>query len=221
MRRCSMWSSMSRSTSLSSSIFGLAKTAKPTLRSASTHGRTTSALPGAMLVKTVASGSTDDAGLRRADLRGAGQQPAAQRVEARAFQGRRPAAQDRAQPHVEVGGVPHQQHAPAVERASEAAGRCPVAEPDRQLRRPLSRCSCGRFFCEAHTHRLFQISSVTALPASWAFVSYLVVGRTTEIGSGFVPGSTRTQPGFGVADFGDLLGIPGVVRRGVQDTTGE
>ena len=28
-----------------------------------------------------------------------------------------------------------------------------------------------------------QMNSVTALPASWAFVSYLVVGRTTEIGS--------------------------------------
>ena len=34
------------STSLSSSILGLANTAKPTLRNASTHGRTTSALPG-------------------------------------------------------------------------------------------------------------------------------------------------------------------------------
>ncbi len=56
-RRSSMWWSMSASTSLSSSTFGLANTAKPTLRKASTQGRTTSALPGAMLVKTVASGS--------------------------------------------------------------------------------------------------------------------------------------------------------------------
>ncbi|SKZ16581.1 Uncharacterised protein [Mycobacteroides abscessus subsp. abscessus] len=52
-----MWSSMSESTSLSSESFGLANTAYPTLRNASTHGRTTSALPGTMLVKTVASGS--------------------------------------------------------------------------------------------------------------------------------------------------------------------
>jgi hypothetical protein len=35
--------------------FGFANTAKPTLRSASTHGRTTSVLPGATLVNTVAS----------------------------------------------------------------------------------------------------------------------------------------------------------------------
>ena len=47
------------STSLSSSTFGLANTANPTLRRASTQGRTTSALPGAMLVNTVASGSGD------------------------------------------------------------------------------------------------------------------------------------------------------------------
>ena len=56
-RRRRMWSSMSGSTSESSPIFGLANTAKPTLRSASTHGRTMSAEPGAMLVNTVASGS--------------------------------------------------------------------------------------------------------------------------------------------------------------------
>lgn len=46
LRRSSMWCSISESTSLSSSILGLANTAKPTLRSASTQGRTTSALPG-------------------------------------------------------------------------------------------------------------------------------------------------------------------------------
>ena len=56
--RRAMWASMSLSTSLSSSTFGLAKTAKPTLRSASTQGRTTSALPAAILVNTVASGSS-------------------------------------------------------------------------------------------------------------------------------------------------------------------
>ena len=50
-----MWASMSSSTSLSSVTFGLANTAKPTLRSASTHGRTTSVLPGTTLVKTQAS----------------------------------------------------------------------------------------------------------------------------------------------------------------------
>jgi len=45
-RRSSMCSSMSESMSLSSVTFGLANTAKPTLRSASTQGRTTSVLPG-------------------------------------------------------------------------------------------------------------------------------------------------------------------------------
>jgi hypothetical protein len=34
-------------------------------------------------------------------------------------------------------------------------------------------------------------------------------------------GLNTTQPGFGIAGLGDLLGIPGVVRRGVQDTTSE
>src|SRR5947209_11598513 len=52
-RMCvSMSSSMS-----DSSIFGLAKTANPVLRSASTQGLTKSVLPGATLVNTVASGS--------------------------------------------------------------------------------------------------------------------------------------------------------------------
>jgi hypothetical protein len=34
-------------------------------------------------------------------------------------------------------------------------------------------------------------------------------------------GLDATQPGFGITDLGDLLGVPGVVRRGVQDTTWE
>ncbi len=79
-RRSAMWASMSLSTSLSSSIFGLAKTAKPTLRSASTQGRTTSALPGAMLVNTVASGSSDDRPADPADssaVRASSQRPSA------------------------------------------------------------------------------------------------------------------------------------------------
>ena len=50
-----MWASMSSSTSLSSVTFGLANTANPTLRNASTHGRTTSVLPGTTLVNTHAS----------------------------------------------------------------------------------------------------------------------------------------------------------------------
>ena len=55
--RMPMWASMSSSTSESSLVFGLAKTAKPTLRRASTQGRTISMLPGATLVNTHASAS--------------------------------------------------------------------------------------------------------------------------------------------------------------------
>ena len=54
-RRASMWASMSSSTSESSVDLGFAKTANPTLRSASTHGRTISVEPGTTLVNTVAS----------------------------------------------------------------------------------------------------------------------------------------------------------------------
>ena len=50
-----MWASMSSSISESSVVLGLAKTAKPTLRSASTHGLITSVLPGTTLVNTQAS----------------------------------------------------------------------------------------------------------------------------------------------------------------------
>ena len=83
--------------------------------------------------------------------------------------------------------------------------------------------SCVLFFGHAHGHRLFQISSVTSLPASWAFVSYLVVGRTTEIGSdsGRRGPDDPREPRLGVTDIGDVLRVPGVVRRGVQDATGE
>ena len=55
--RSPMWLSMSSSTSESSEVFGFANTANPTLRSASTQGRTVSTLPGATLVNTHASAS--------------------------------------------------------------------------------------------------------------------------------------------------------------------
>jgi len=48
----------------------------------------------------------------------------------------------------------------------------------------------------------------------------LVVGaddRDRQSAAGF----DTTKPRFGIAGLGDLLGIPGVVRRGVQDTTSE
>ncbi len=92
-----MWASMSRSTSLSSSIFGLANTANPTLRSASTQGRTTSALPGAILVKTVASGSTTTPGRSAltSAVRASSQRPSASKRGRSVAVGRRPRIEPR------------------------------------------------------------------------------------------------------------------------------
>jgi hypothetical protein len=46
-------------------------------------------------------------------------------------------------------------------------------------------------------------------------------GRAGDRDRQRVAGLDATQPGIGIADFSDLLGIPGMIRRGVQNTTGE
>ena len=64
--------------------------------------------------------------------------------------------------------------------------------------RDVPGASCGRlddFFGDAHA-RFSQTSSATALPASRAFVSYLVIGRATEMGR---PSSAVTRVSRGSA----------------------
>jgi hypothetical protein len=58
-----------------------------------------------------------DAGFGGRELSGVAQQPAAQRVEAGPVRGGRPAAEDGAEPHVEIGCIPHQQN-PARRRGA-------------------------------------------------------------------------------------------------------
>ncbi len=50
---------------------------------------------------------------------------------------------------------------------------------------------------------------------------FVLSGGTGDRDRQRAAGIDATQSGFAVADFGDVLGIAGVVRRGVQDTTGE
>ena len=89
--RFSMCSSMSASTSESSVDLGLAKTAKPTLRSASTHGRTFSEEPWAMLVNTVASASSCSSSPReRSAVCASSQRPSASKRGRKAAVGRPP-----------------------------------------------------------------------------------------------------------------------------------
>ena len=61
---------------------------------------------------------------------------------------------------------------------------------------------------------------MTALPACWAFVSYLVVGPLAPRWAGRASGGDAAQPRFGVADLGDLLGVTGMVGGGVQHPAG-
>ena len=105
--RSAMWASMSLSISLShrSSAWRMAK---PTLRNASTHGRTTSALPGAILVNTVAFGP-DDIGPADGQpaVRASSQRPRA----SSAAGGLRSAGRRRCRPApCRDWGVPHQQY---------------------------------------------------------------------------------------------------------------
>src|SRR3954464_6852699 len=102
-----------------------------------------------------------DALVAGGQLGGAVEQPTPQRVEPGPVCGRRTAAEDGAEAHVEIGGVPDQQDACG-------AGR-------------QSRC-LDDLFGDAHEGSFSQTSSATALPASRAFPSYLVTGRATETG---------------------------------------
>ena len=116
-------------------------------------------------------------------LGGLGQQPAAQRVEPWPVRRGGPATQDGSQPHVEVGRIPDQQYPFGrrlhVHVRGSGGGRIPDG-----------------FVDHGHgclTHR----NSVTALPACRALVSYLVIGRCTDIGSAEVsaPNPTRRNSG--------------------------
>src|SRR6476469_3044556 len=114
-------------------------------------------------------------GATTCEFGGTGEQPPAERVEAGAVRGGGPATEDRAETHVEIRRVPHQQHAlgggdlfglfgDVVQLGNllgDAHGRIPSA--------------AGVDF----VHR----NSVMALPARCAFASKLVVGRSTEIGT--------------------------------------
>src|SRR5277367_4675675 len=104
---------------------------------------------------------------------GAGQQPAAERVEAGPFRRGGPPAEDGSQPHVQVWRIPDQKYATSGRRC---VGRGVAGQPHR---------GAGLFFGEAHgrapSERLSHKNSVTALPATCALPSYLVTGRTTEI----------------------------------------
>ena len=84
-----MWPSMSSSISESSDVLGLANTAKPTLRSASTHGRTTSVLPGTTLVNTQASATACS------PARSSSQRPTASKRGRNAEVGRAPSSEPR------------------------------------------------------------------------------------------------------------------------------
>src|SRR6202012_3191 len=99
----------------------------------------------------------------------AGQQPAAERVEAGPFRRGGPPAEDGSQPHVQVWRIPDQKYATSRRRH---VGSGVVGQPHR---------GAGFFFSEAHSQRLSHKNSVTALPATWALPSYFVTGRTTEI----------------------------------------
>ena len=171
--------------------------------------------PAAMLVNTVASGSSRDVVRAGPPPRRCGPATSAQCIESWPFQRGGPAAQDGSQAHVQVGRVPDQQHAPSLWADIEHGGaRQTHGCADRWGRR----CG-GRLVGQAHGRVLSQSNSVTALPASCALLSYLVAGRTTEIGrlsADIQPG----QPWFGVADLGDLLRVARVVGGGVQHPAG-
>src|SRR3954452_19025960 len=106
-------------------------------------------------------GLDGDALVAGGQLGGAVEQPTAQRVESGPVCGRRAAADDGAEAHVEIGCVPDQQ---------DASG------PGRQRRR------LDDLLGDAHAGSFSQTSSATALPASRALPSYLVTGRATETG---------------------------------------
>ena len=60
---------------------------------------------------------------------------------------------------------------------------------------------------------------MTALPARWAFASYFVTGRVDRDRQPVGIGGHPAQERLGVADLGDLLGVPGVIGGGVQHPT--
>src|SRR5581483_3065109 len=109
-------------------------------------------------------------------LGGAGQQPAAQGVEARAVRGCGPTAQNRAEAHVEIRRVPDQQNARGCD------GRLGVAwfDVDTNVFGDTHALCPPRVRVDCFSHS----NSATGLPASRAFDSYFVTGRRTEIGSG-------------------------------------
>ena len=139
--RCA--SSMSASTSVSSSTWAWRKRRNPRyamLRpTAGPHRR----CPGAILVKTVASGSSV-AAARCGEFRGAGEQPAAQCVESWPVGGGGAAAEDGAETHVEVGGVPDQQDPLGVARLTDR----------RRVRRGPTTSSSGSCPTDAHASDL-------------------------------------------------------------------
>ena len=147
------------------------------------HGLTTSALPGAILVKTVASGSTKRCRGRRPTLRcGPAAIGRASNLGRCAAVGRPPRIEPRPMSRLEC--VPDKEDA-----------RC----AGRQLWR------LDDFFGDAHRGNFFQTSSATAPPRP-PFVSYGVIGRSPRPARRRLP---RRASRFGVTAFGDLLGVAG------------
>src|SRR6185312_14808391 len=219
--RWAMWLSMSTSTSLSSSIFGFAKTANPTLRSASTQGRTTSALPGAILVKTVASGSmeTSSRPADRSAVRASSQRPRASNRGRCAAVGRPPRMEPRpmsrfgASQTSRTRDVLGDTSCVSTISSARVMPRLPLAPVLASLRSSLALA--------------FGCSWSALLPEQLGDGAVRIVRLRLVFGDGARHGDRQcldavrcdaAQPGFCVADLGDLLGVPGMVGGGVQDT---
>src|ERR1700726_3562023 len=216
-----MWASMSWSTSLSSSIFGLAKTANPTLRNASTQGRTTSALPGAMLVKTVASGSMTTpgrAGLASA-VRASSQRPRASNRGRSMAVGRRPRMEPR----------PMSRLGASQTSSTRPAGGWKLLRPSAdRTAGDSSGSGVASDAAFASSVRLILIAYSSSKPDEFVHGTARFFGLGLVLGGGAhdrdrqpAPRVDSTQPGFSIAGFGDVLGVARMVRRGVQDTTRE
>src|SRR5690606_18992144 len=106
-------------------------------------------------------------GVQTRQFGGAPEQPPAESVEARTVGGGGPAAEDRAEAHVEVGGVPDEQDLTDRLDAVDSRG---VGH-------------AGKLFMDTHAPIFPQTNSLIALPTWCALSSNLVTGRSRLIGA--------------------------------------